>query len=425
MKVSLKSINITPPIGMLMSGFSERDHGAEGIHDELYAKIMVFDDGNSKAAIVACDLIGVDAVLTDKVRKIVSKKTDIKNDCILINAIHTHSSVHAARINGLNFLGTKQFDVESDNAYYQQLIQKIANGIVWANSTLEESTISFIKGEVDGLATNRNNPQYYYDKNVNIIKVTSLTGEVIGIIANHACHPTILDHTNYLYTADFVNYFREEIIKLYPGVFTAYIQGTAGSVSTRYTKAYPSYKEAERLGKLLADTVYKYLDNAQPIDVKLYCKSEELELKVKEFKSDEECIKDIENYKKELETLKFNGASKNEIRKAYVTLQGAERNLNMKKNVTVDSIKMEMQIVDFGGFSFIGIPGDVFGEIGRDISLLNSNKNIIALGYTNNFVGYIVSKDGFELDCYEKNMTIFDYTSHDRILEVAKKLINI
>lgn len=423
MKASLKSINITPPVGMQMAGYSERDHGAEGIHDELYAKVLVVDDGKRKVALVICDVIGIDLYVSENVRKIVSNKTDISKDAIMVSAIHTHSSVYACRLHGVDFLHTRQQDKESDEAYYQQLIQKIANGIIWANDNLQEAKIGFGKGNVIDLGTNRNDVHAYYDDSVNIIKVSNLRDEVLGIIVNHACHPTVLNQDNYLFSADYPAYFRSKLEALYPEAVVAFSQGAAGSASARYTKKASTFEEAKRLGEKLADATLQILDNIEmkeTIQVSYQC--ENLVLKVKDFPSNEECISKIKAYEQTWQELIDTHANDQDIRKAYVTLQGAQREYQTRQNIHVKEIETMMQILNFDVCTIISIPGDVFGEIGRDIKLLDNYNDIVVVGYTNDFIGYILSKEGFEMNCYEKNMTIFDETSHDRILQVAKKL---
>jgi len=52
-----------------------------------------------------------------------------------------------------------------------------------------------------------------------------------------------------------------------------------------------------------------------------------------------------------------------------------------------------VQKLDFGVCTIIGVPGDVFGEIGRDIKLLAHDKLIITVGYTYDSVDYLLSND--------------------------------
>ena len=39
-RAGVAASNITPPVGINMAGFASRDHGAEGIHDELRTKAV-------------------------------------------------------------------------------------------------------------------------------------------------------------------------------------------------------------------------------------------------------------------------------------------------------------------------------------------------------------------------------------------------
>jgi DNA-directed RNA polymerase subunit beta' len=68
-------VGITPPVGYRMSGyFNERL--STGIKDPLNAKAIVFRQGETQAAIVVCDLIGMTAEVTDKARKVLITPDD-------------------------------------------------------------------------------------------------------------------------------------------------------------------------------------------------------------------------------------------------------------------------------------------------------------------------------------------------------------
>ena len=75
---AVNSINITPPLGITLTGYQERDKGAAGIKDELFAKVLVLDDGQEKLVMVCTDLSGVGHDLTQSIRKIVEENSDIK-----------------------------------------------------------------------------------------------------------------------------------------------------------------------------------------------------------------------------------------------------------------------------------------------------------------------------------------------------------
>ncbi|TAK58878.1 MAG: hypothetical protein EPO22_10620, partial [Dehalococcoidia bacterium] len=82
---------ITPPVGTLMDGYSGREGGAVGVHDDLHARALVVDDGNTSAALVSADLIGVDRRLVASVRERAASATGIPAANILVAATHTHA----------------------------------------------------------------------------------------------------------------------------------------------------------------------------------------------------------------------------------------------------------------------------------------------------------------------------------------------
>src|SRR5437588_11901999 len=60
--------DITPPLGGSMPGYF-RDRQATGILDPLKAKVLYLSQGEESTALVACDLIGMGAVLVARIRE--------------------------------------------------------------------------------------------------------------------------------------------------------------------------------------------------------------------------------------------------------------------------------------------------------------------------------------------------------------------
>jgi hypothetical protein len=55
--VGVAKMDITPPVGIKMSGYAARER-AHCIHDPLYAKVLVFEVEGQRIAIISCDLGG-------------------------------------------------------------------------------------------------------------------------------------------------------------------------------------------------------------------------------------------------------------------------------------------------------------------------------------------------------------------------------
>ena len=56
LRVGAAAVVITPPVGTPMAGYYF-ERAAEGVHDDLFAKAIVLEQGGTKAALVALDLI--------------------------------------------------------------------------------------------------------------------------------------------------------------------------------------------------------------------------------------------------------------------------------------------------------------------------------------------------------------------------------
>src|SRR5579862_9167092 len=55
-RAGVSRIDITPPVGHAMGGYGARTHGSTGIHDPLYATVLVIETGANSLALVTCDL---------------------------------------------------------------------------------------------------------------------------------------------------------------------------------------------------------------------------------------------------------------------------------------------------------------------------------------------------------------------------------
>lgn len=138
-KAGAATSNITPPLGLpIIGGFSPAP--SEHVHDELQARCFVLDDGNTKLAIVICDLLGVHYLLSQEARRLIEESCGIPPTNVLISATHTHSASSA--------LGTDRLRYEQKLDDYQTFVaRRIADGVRRALTNARPAEIAF--GTVD------------------------------------------------------------------------------------------------------------------------------------------------------------------------------------------------------------------------------------------------------------------------------------
>lgn len=89
LRVGSVAICITPPIGSPLQG-QFRPRVALDIHDDLFARALIGGDGSTRAALVSCDVVLIDA--PDRrggARALVDRLTGIPGDQVMIHATHT------------------------------------------------------------------------------------------------------------------------------------------------------------------------------------------------------------------------------------------------------------------------------------------------------------------------------------------------
>ena len=75
--------NITPALGVSLNG-SMRDRTATHIHDELHARCLVLDDGQTRIGMVVCDSCMMPAHVLDRAKHAAHESTELPIDRMLI-----------------------------------------------------------------------------------------------------------------------------------------------------------------------------------------------------------------------------------------------------------------------------------------------------------------------------------------------------
>ncbi len=133
--------NITPFLGgAVIGGFVP--FPATNVHDELHARCLVLDDGQTKLALVVCDLLGISHDVSNAARKLIQENTGLPPEQVLICAVHTHSACSA--------LGKAPLD-----EYHTFVARRIADGVQTALGTLRPAQMAFVTAEAPDHVHNR------------------------------------------------------------------------------------------------------------------------------------------------------------------------------------------------------------------------------------------------------------------------------
>lgn len=227
-RVGIAQADITPPLGFPMAGYYH-ERLADGMIDPLKAKAIVFRQGNTSAALVVCDLIGIATDLSREVRRRSSDNTGIPAANIVIAATHSHTAPDYMKELWL-YLGREPQQAARQD-YIDKLIRSLVDVIVEAHdaaqparmefgTAIQETPVAFNRRFVmrDGSVRtwmNLENPDVVrsagpIDPEIGVLTVRDGGGTPRGILSNFALH---LDTVGGMkWSADYP-YFIEQVLR--------------------------------------------------------------------------------------------------------------------------------------------------------------------------------------------------------------------
>lgn len=192
---------ITPEKPMWMNGYGNRTKPADGKIHDLYARAAAFRDAQGKTVVmIATDLVGVSAAMTDRISATIQKKYSLPRANLMFTCSHTHCG--PALDDRLSYmLKMSAVDWQQVRNYQKVLDRKIIQVIENAIKDLQPGELRFGVGQC-GFATNRRVPRGEgpVDHTVPVLaayrtvknKEAGLTQKLAGIVFGYACHNTTL-----------------------------------------------------------------------------------------------------------------------------------------------------------------------------------------------------------------------------------------
>jgi len=263
LKAGVAKADITPPEGGMMYGYGARGSKvSEGVHDRLYARALVLDDGSTRLAIVSLDMGSFTRTSTENVKAMVQEETGIEN--LLGVASHSHSTP----------AGSPKFP-SKEAPWIREAERTIAGAVAEAASALVPARIGAGWGEVreghnrriigeDGKAVmfwqNRDRvPTDPVDYRLGVIRVEDRAGATLATLVNFACHPVVLGPENLQISADYPGVFARQVEAALGGQ-CMFLQGACGDINPFWDKTPPAeggFAQAENMGKAIGDEVLR------------------------------------------------------------------------------------------------------------------------------------------------------------------------
>jgi neutral ceramidase len=303
--VGVAEVDITPPAGFPMAGYYH-ERLAEGVLDPLWAKAIVFRDGENVAAIVVCDLIGVSTDLSREVRRRVAEETGIPADHVVVAATHSHTAPDYMKELYL-WLGDADQDrtradyieklVAGPVAAIRQAHERAAPAQLSANAARQEVPVAFNRRFVmrDGSVRtwqNLANPEVVraagpIDPEIGLIEIRSTGAEVpSAIFSNYALHLDTVGGTSW--SADYPRYIEQRLRREFGDeLISVFGTGCCGDIN----HSDPTRTERNKvdfIGTAIGDSIAAAVGDLQPVaQPRLFVRTHTVELPLQDVQPEE------------------------------------------------------------------------------------------------------------------------------------------
>lgn len=364
-KAGISKISITPEVPVRMSGYAARTEPFKGVHDDIYASAVIFDNGLVKACIITADVIGFSHDYVDETKAMIEKETGISSENILITAAHNHGGPTTRAYGGEA--------TENEKAYVQALKEKMVQIVKESDEKLRPVKIGVAKGTCKMNVNRRarhaeggiwlgRNPEGICDDEVGVIRIDAMDGKTIGLLVNWPCHATTGGQENYMITGDWPGSTVREVEKAYPDAVVLVSAGASGDINPIYGPN-NSFDDIEAIGQTLASEVIRITADLETYSVKdLYVSNK---------------------------VIKASGKKTSESRMPDVSLDPGP-----EVEIRVSSLKI-------GSTLIAGISGELMNEIGLKVKEESPYKNTFIYTHCNGNSGYLCTDISYKEGGYE------------------------
>src|SRR5438128_172718 len=136
LRLGTARVEITPPVGYPLEGYEARKQGSTGVHDPLFARVLVLKSPETSIALVTCDLVGF---VSEPVVKGARQKFGVEH--VLISSSHTHAGPQTTLWDSYDVVGPDRTWPTAKNSWYAATEEKILRAIGDASHELEPATI--------------------------------------------------------------------------------------------------------------------------------------------------------------------------------------------------------------------------------------------------------------------------------------------
>ncbi len=433
-------VNVTPVMGTGMPGYFN-PRFAEGVLDELEINALALSCGETKAVLLSMDNEGNKREIVAEFRKYISELTDIPEACIFIHATHTHTGGNLVKDS------TNKFDRE----YYQDVYYKMADAARLAVQDLKPARMGYGTGTAPNIAFLRRfrmkdgsiqtnpgvdnpdilEPMGQVDEQVGVLRIDREDAETI-VLVSFACHPDTVGGCKI--SADWPGFLRRTIEKTLEKTKCIFFNGAEGDVN--HVNVHPAggdlndmfmdfddvsrgYGHARYMGRVVAGGVLQVYDKVKYTEAdQIRCLQRTVSVPSNMPKPEElpeaRRIDALHRAGRD-EEIPFSGM--------MLTTVVAEADRMLRLEHGPKNFEMELSGIAIGDAVLVGIPGEPFNGIGRELKKAKGWGIVMPTCLTNGHQGYFPMMDAYREGGYEARSSNFRAGAAELLIREGLELL--
>lgn len=400
-------LDITPGLGAHLCGYFG-DRQATNILDPLHAKAIALSDGETTLGFVICDLIVVPGEVVDAAKAIITERTGIPPQNILIAGTHTHTGPAI-----VGALGTPE-----EEGYGDWVAPRIADAFMLALKRLQPAEVAHASGACPGEVHNRRwhmkdgsvrmNPGHQNpdalrpagptDPQLGLLVLRALSGEPIAALGNLALHYVGVRGDGNVICADYFAAFGRSLNRCAGASFVCPMaNGTFGDVNNIDATQPPRevggpMDQIERVANVVAGEAWRAWSSLRADGFR---REVSLGATISSINFPARCPTEEEV----AEARKLYESGENWSDHEWIYAREIVLCAEQPKEWPIPIHTMRI-----GDLGIVGLPGEVFTEIGLDIKSRSPFAQTMNVGIANDTVGYVATDQALAEGSYETRL---------------------
>lgn len=232
-KVGWATVNITPEYPMPMAGYRLRDQ-YESVHDSLYARVLVIDNGATTVGIVSMDLLMFPSSILNPLQAWAQQNGF---SFLYAGATHTHNGIGGWE----ESMGGQLVEGAYHSEWVSATIDKLANALTEAKASRLPASLSYGESNANALVANRLKLSPLTDGKLRALQIQRSDSSK-ALFYTFSAHATTIDKKSTALSADYPGVVNT-LLKKQGYHFSMYMAGMVASHRTKYLNDYNLIKD--------------------------------------------------------------------------------------------------------------------------------------------------------------------------------------